>query len=166
MGYILESGDVELLEDDRVKVLKVLPAGSYFGEEVCLGHSERQINVRAKANCRICCLSREDLNPLLDQWPSIRDDMQDNYTQRMEHFAAISQNRDDTKISKRTMMHRDSIEIQQNDGVLIKKSREQHMDERLATLETEVLGITGQLEKLTALMVGIDAKLGGSTGKI
>ena len=49
--------------------------------------------------------------------------------------------------------------------VLIKKSREQHMDERLATLETEVLGITGQLEKLTALMVGIDAKLGGSTSK-
>merc|ERR1712216_383851 len=83
---------------------------------------------------------------------------------RMEHFAAMS-SCDNTKISKRTMLHRDSIEISKNAGVLIKKSREQHMDERLASLETEVLGITGQLEKLTALMVGIDAKLVGSSSK-
>lgn len=152
--YILESGDVELLEDDQVKVLKVLPAGSYFGEEICLGHSERQINVRAKANCRICCLSKEDLDPLLDQWPEIRESIKEWYNKRMDHFADCSmkgRDGDQQAGAKRVTL-------------VAKKNHEQNIDDRLEAMEANVSSIQQQLGQLTAMISRIDAKLGGEGG--
>jgi len=158
--YLLASGDVELLQDDHTSVVKVLPAGSYFGEEICLGLNERQLNVRAKTNCRVCCLAKDDLNPLLDQWPGIRDNIRAWYEKRMDHFQEHTPAEDKS-------MRRGSAMVSKNKERTA--GEEGKSEERLLSLETEVKQISSTLQTLSQLMVKMDSKLealGAKSGKL
>lgn len=150
--YLLANGDVELLADDQSTVLKVLPAGSYFGEEVCLGHAERQLNVRAKTNCRVCCLAKDDLNPLLDQWPEIRENVQSWYDKRMENFVAEADA--DTPHGSPSKLRKGTAKSVSKD-----EGKGGNVEGRLASLEQEVQNMGATLQNINQLLVKMDAKL-------
>jgi len=183
--YLLASGDVELLEDDQSTVVKVLPAGSYFGEEVCLGHAERQMNVRAKTNCRVCCLAKDEINLLLDQWPHIRENIRAWYTKRMEHFMEFTnapkegQSVGVTNVKKKKanhIPHRDSISLMDGteienfikpdnsssktaSGPVVAGGAEGPVEARLGALENKMTNISSTLDTLKEMMIAMDAKL-------
>jgi len=161
--YILENGDVEILEDDQKSVVRVLPAGSYFGEEICLGIIKRQMNVKAKANSRICCLARSDLDPLLDQWPLIRESIQMWYYKRMEHFGQkleTTKNSDSDDVA--TMARNSKGNMGDKFPVTHVPQRSPSTGlviDRVAHLEADMKCMTSKLDNLTALMTTIDSKL-------
>ncbi|MBP1991936.1 ABC transporter transmembrane domain-containing protein [Paenibacillus eucommiae] len=74
--YIIVRGKVEVVrvtETGERKKLAVLEDGEHFGEIALLHNIPRTASIVTQSPCICLALSRDDFNPLLDQYPSVRE---------------------------------------------------------------------------------------------
>ena len=74
--YIVNSGRLQVMQDDSEIVITTLHNGSYFGEISILNLSNtgnrRTANVRSEGYSELLCLSKEDLLEALTEYPEAR----------------------------------------------------------------------------------------------
>ncbi len=71
--YIIESGKVEvyLTRGDVVLLLSELQEASFFGEMTLLTDKPRSATVKAKTNCRLLILKKQEFMKIIDENPRI-----------------------------------------------------------------------------------------------
>src|SRR5262249_33339300 len=67
--YFVARGEVEVVDGDRV--LRTLPAGSFFGERSLLLEEPRSATVRAKTGCDLFVLEKADFLKALREQPNV-----------------------------------------------------------------------------------------------
>lgn len=79
--YIIRRGLVEVLSQDRSKVVATLGPGSFFGEVGLIFGESRTADVRTKTYCEVAMLRNSDLDEVLETFPLVK-----------QQFKATSQN--------------------------------------------------------------------------
>ncbi len=71
--YIIESGRVEvyLTRGDVVLLLSELQETSFFGEMTLLTNKPRSATVKAKTNCRLLVLKKQDFMKIIEENPKV-----------------------------------------------------------------------------------------------
>ena len=71
--YIIESGRVEvyLTRGDVVLLLSELQETSFFGEMTLLTNKPRSATVKAKSNCRLLVLKKQDFMKIIEENPKV-----------------------------------------------------------------------------------------------
>ncbi|KAL4477962.1 hypothetical protein ABPG72_013370 [Tetrahymena utriculariae] len=115
--YILAKGRVEILNQDKKKVMRVLEPGAYFGEVAILINQYRTCYVKAQTDCIFMCIKKEHFLKILNQYPEIKDFLLRVGQQRMG----------DTKNNEEIFHNIDKgqINTQNSNHLLIKRGLEQ-----------------------------------------
>lgn len=70
--YMLSEGEIEVISREG-NIIRILGAGSFFGEIALLEGCRRTVSVRARTNCHMLTLSRDALNMHLKEFPSFAE---------------------------------------------------------------------------------------------
>ncbi|XP_048580862.1 uncharacterized protein LOC5507189 isoform X3 [Nematostella vectensis] len=74
--FFIHKGEVDVVtDDDPPIVLTTLKAGSFFGENSVLFDSPRTASVRARINCDVYVLTKNDMAEVLSHYPEIKEEM-------------------------------------------------------------------------------------------
>ncbi|KAL4436166.1 hypothetical protein ABPG74_018150 [Tetrahymena malaccensis] len=71
--YILAKGRVEILNQDKKNVIRVLEPGAYFGEVAILINQYRTCYVKAQTDCIFMCIKKDHFLKILNQFPEIKE---------------------------------------------------------------------------------------------
>ena len=84
-AYIIEDGLLEILKNSggRQVVLAVRGAGEVIGEMSLLESAPRMATVRARSNCRLIAISKEQLDRLMNTSPSVARTMLHTFVARL-----------------------------------------------------------------------------------
>lgn len=70
--YVITSGQARVISPDGFTILASLGAGSYFGEIALIYPVPRTATVTAFTTCDLCCLSKDDFDQVIVDFPEIR----------------------------------------------------------------------------------------------
>lgn len=85
--YYIAHGAVEVVTDDGEQALADLEEGNHFGEGAILNHQKRTATVRAATNTILMCISKDDLDKVIEQFPENKDIL-DNEARKLRDFEA------------------------------------------------------------------------------
>ncbi|KAJ3004734.1 UNVERIFIED_CONTAM: Kinesin-like protein kif27 [Siphonaria sp. JEL0065] len=71
--FFIKSGKVEICSEDGTIIFVTLTAGAFFGEIALFESCHRTATARAKGNCELCTLSKEEFNILMNLYPSVAE---------------------------------------------------------------------------------------------
>ncbi|EAS07211.2 cation channel family protein (macronuclear) [Tetrahymena thermophila SB210] len=101
--YILAKGRVEIVNQDKKQVIRVLEPGAYFGEIAILISQYRTCYVKAQTDCIFMCIKKDDFLKILNKFPEIKDFILRVGLQRMggtKNYEDIFHNTDKCQINK------------------------------------------------------------------
>uniref|UniRef100_A0A7S1CN86 Cyclic nucleotide-binding domain-containing protein n=1 Tax=Bicosoecida sp. CB-2014 TaxID=1486930 RepID=A0A7S1CN86_9STRA len=70
--FMLSEGEVEIISREG-NIMRILGAGSFFGEIALLEGCRRTVSVRARTNCHMLSLNKEDLGRHLKEFPTFAE---------------------------------------------------------------------------------------------
>ncbi|KAI8622655.1 cyclic nucleotide-binding-like protein, partial [Chytriomyces sp. MP71] len=71
--FFIKSGKVEICSEDESIIFVTLSNGAFFGEIALFESCHRTATARAKGNCELCILTKEDFNFLLTVYPHVAE---------------------------------------------------------------------------------------------
>ncbi|KAI8838554.1 hypothetical protein BJ741DRAFT_707425 [Chytriomyces cf. hyalinus JEL632] len=80
--FFIKSGNVEICSEDGTIIFVTLTAGAFFGEIALFESCHRTATARAKGNCELCTLSKEDFNILMNLYPTVAEGIRETIRQR------------------------------------------------------------------------------------
>ena len=93
--YFIAEGSVYILAADKRTVLNTLGKGAYFGEmAIFLDSNKRTAYVQADTFCNILILSKQDVDKLKKNYPSVAEDIKAETIRRSIETKVIEENKD------------------------------------------------------------------------
>ncbi|KAJ3259619.1 hypothetical protein HDU77_001716, partial [Chytriomyces hyalinus] len=80
--FFIKSGNVEICSEDGTIIFVTLTDGAFFGEIALFESCHRTATARAKGNCELCTLSKEDFNILMNLYPTVAEGIRETIRQR------------------------------------------------------------------------------------
>ncbi|KAJ3389208.1 Kinesin-like protein kif27 [Chytriomyces hyalinus] len=80
--FFIKSGNVEICSEDGTIIFVTLTDGAFFGEIALFESCHRTATARAKGNCELCTLSKEDFNILMNLYPTVAEGIRETIQQR------------------------------------------------------------------------------------
>ncbi|EAS07212.2 cation channel family protein (macronuclear) [Tetrahymena thermophila SB210] len=122
--YILAKGRVEIVNQDKKQVIRVLEPGAYFGEVAILINQYRTCYVKAQTDCIFMCIKKDDFLKILNKFPEIKDFLLRVGQQRMggtKNNEDIFHNIDKCQINKLSLQPLEIKNTQNSNHSLIKR---------------------------------------------
>ncbi|KAI9338984.1 hypothetical protein BDR26DRAFT_919147 [Obelidium mucronatum] len=71
--FFIKSGQVEICSEDGTIIFVTLTSGAFFGEIALFESCHRTATARAKGNCELCTLTKEEFNILMNLYPTVAE---------------------------------------------------------------------------------------------
>ena len=95
--FIVNSGQLQVMDDDGAVVIATLDEGSYFGEisllNLTAAGNRRTANVRSLGYSDLLCLYKEDLLEALKEYPDVKKVLEDRVMRMLKRSEQINMNK-------------------------------------------------------------------------
>lgn len=152
--YIVNSGKLEVLEEENGILLKELTHGEYFGEISVLSlglgksHRRRTAFVRSVGYTSLLCLTQSDLFEVLNDYPKAKNTLIENSKVKLQlHTQSFDSDSEDQAVPVPLILGEQSVpQYPQSD------SNESISQKELSTITDEIIGLKDRLTHIESLI--------------